>query len=557
MRRNLHSLIYALFFLFFITSISVQSQQRRFIWAAPANVPGAGTNLCNGMKTDIYGNHYTIGRHYQFSPDSTVYSAIKFNPNGQKVWTQKFKVGSIPLPIEGEPASVVHTYPDSSTTYILCVGEIARFDTIWSTLPVGKDMLAFHLNKDGNLMWWCQFGTGNDEDLIETFENSDSDIVIHGFTKFKSNKFYFQRPVNGVLQKDSTVYPSFEFFDYYFTLKKDGTAGPVARILNSNIEFSTLAGSFPLPGNKIEMIARTPSDNFLNARIKRWIMNEDGTGLTASPESFLLTYPSTIGRLDLGNFKKTSTGNYVGNVYSNSGNTYYEADTFLFNQNYLISISNDLSRVTKKKISAAGSPVDTAKNSVLWLSTTLTRLVLGTDTMKNKNNQFAQHFIITDETLGLMDTFQIVNQNNVAKIKNAWLNDSMEVTCAYTQQYNTTLDTIQINAANKSWYHYGILAKRARKTSPNIISGIWEPVNIFKEMIAYPNPIRSGEPLYLKVPPHSIRQICLISIDGKMINVYNKGSNILSAPQLKEGLYILQMQQTNGQQSIQKILVTP
>jgi hypothetical protein len=557
MGRKLHALFSGLFILFLIIQLSAQSQQRRFIWASSASVPGAGTNLCNGMKTDIYENHYTVGRHYQFSPDSTVYSAIKYNPSGQKVWTQKFKAGNVTLPVQGEPKSIVHTYPDSSTVYLLCIGETIRFDTIWSALPLGKDMVAFRLDKDGKLMWWCQFGAGNDEDLIESFENSDSDIVIHGLTKFSSNKFYFQRPVDGVLVKDSTVYSSASQFDYYFTLKKDGTAGSIARVLNSNIEFSTLLGSFALPGNKIELIGRTFADNFLNARIKRWTMNGDGTGLTAAPESFVITYPNTSGRLDFGNMHKTSSGNYVANVYSNSGHTFYGADTFLFNQNYLISLSNDLSSVTKKKISAAGSPIDTAKNSVLWLSTSLTRLVLGTDTMKNKNNQFAQHFIITDETLGLMDTFQIINQNNVAKVKNAWLNDSLEVTCAYTQQYNTTLDTIQINAANKSWYHYGILAKRARKTSPNINTGIWEPVNIVREMIAYPNPIRCGEPLYLKVPPHSVRQIRLMTIDGKHIDINSTGSNILSTPQLKEGLYLLQIQQTNGKMSIQKILVTP
>jgi hypothetical protein len=44
--------------------------------------------------------------------------------------------------------------------------------------------------------------------------------------KFKNNKFYFLRPVDDMSQKDSREYTSFRNFDYYFTLKKDGTAIP-------------------------------------------------------------------------------------------------------------------------------------------------------------------------------------------------------------------------------------------------------------------------------------------------------------------------------------------
>lgn len=552
-----NQIIVRLFLLFLLfNSKELTAQNRRFIWASGLNMPGAGTNLYNGLKTDMYGNHYTIGRNYQFSPDKTIYSVIKLDKNGKRVWTQNFNAGNVTLPLVGEPKSVVHTYPDSSSTYIMCLAETVLFNTISSTVPIGNDMIAFNLDKDGNLMWWCQFGASSDENLIETFENSDSDIVIHGLTRFSSNKFYFQRPINGALVKDSTVFPSAAIYDYYFTLKKDGTAGPVARVLNSNIEFAALLGSFPLPGNKIELIVRTNSDLSSKAKVKRWTMNGDGTGLTAAPESLELTYATSGGRLDFGNVLKTSSGSYLTNTYSNSSYTLVGLDTFKYNINYLTAISNDLSTTRKKLVSAPASPLHFTGDTVLWTSEAVNRLIVGADTMKNQNNQYAQHFVITNKNLNLLDTFQIRNANANTRLKNAWINDSLEVTCMYTQQYDTWLDTISIKGANKSWYHYSVLGKRARNNISNVPTSLWDYAQIREELGIYPNPIKSGQDIWLKLLPLSIQTVRLLSLEGKLINTWNHRSNRISLPELKEGLYLLQVVQADGKQTINKLLVT-
>ncbi len=552
-RSRIFMQLFLLLILF--SQFELLAQNRRFIWAAGLNMPGAGTNLYNGLKTDMYGNHYTIGRNYQYTIDTTIYSVIKYNKDGQRIWNQKFKAGNINLPLVGEPKSLVHTYPDSSSTYIMCVAETVLFNNVWSAAPVGKDMIAFNLDKDGNLMWWCQFGANSDENLIETFENSDNDIVIHGLTKFNSNKFYFQRPINGVLVKDSTVFNASAIYDYYFTLKKDGTAGPVARILNSNIEFATLLGSFPLPGNKIEMIVRTPSDNFLKARVKRWTMNSDGTSLTAAPLSLELTYPGTSGRLDFGNVLKTASGSYVTNTYSNSSYTLVGLDTFKYNTNYLTVISNDLGTTRKKQISSPASPIHFTGDTILWTAEALNRFIVGTDTMKNLNNQFAQHFVITDNLLQLKDSFQIKNANASTRVKNAWINDSLEVTCMYTQQYDTWMDTIYVKAANKSWYHYSVLGKRARRSVSNIPTSLWDFTTFHHEISVFPNPIRSGQDLRLNVLPHSIQMIRLLSLDGRLIGTWNKRTNRISIPDLKEGMYLLHTILIDGKQLTNKLMI--
>ena len=548
-------LIQLFLLLFFFSQLELLAQNRRFIWAAGLNMPGAGTNLYNGLKTDIYGNHYTIGRNYQFSPDKTIYSVIKLNKNGTRVWTQNFSAGNVTLPLVGEPKSVVHTYPDSSSTYIMCLAETILFNNLSSTVPIGNDMIAFNLDKDGNLMWWCQFGASGDENLIETFENSDSDIVIHGLTRFSSNKFYFQRPVNGVLVKDSTVFSAFSNYDYYFTLKKDGTAGPLARVLNSNIEFATLLGSFPLPGNKIELIVRTNADLSSKAKVKRWIMNGDGTGLAAAPESLELKYATSGGRLDFGNVLKTSSGSYLTNTYSNSSYTLVGLDTFSNKINYLTLISNDLSTTRKKLISAPASSLHFTGDTVLWTSETVTRLIVGSDTIKNQNNQFAQHFIITNPNLQLLDSFQIINANASTRLKNAWINDSLEVTCMYTQQYDTWLDTIYLKGANKSWYHYSILGKRARRNISNIPTSLWDFTSVDKGISVYPNPIRSGQNLWLNKLPNSIQAIRLISLEGRVLQTWNTRTNMVTIPDIKEGLYLLHVIQTDGKITLGKVFV--
>ncbi|MFN5335068.1 MAG: hypothetical protein ACK5BV_07775, partial [Bacteroidota bacterium] len=120
-RSRIFMQLFLLLILF--SQFELLAQNRRFIWAAGLNMPGAGTNLYNGLKTDMYGNHYTIGRNYQYTIDTTIYSVIKYNKDGQRIWNQKFKAGNINLPLVGEPKSLVHTYPDSSSTYIMCVAE--------------------------------------------------------------------------------------------------------------------------------------------------------------------------------------------------------------------------------------------------------------------------------------------------------------------------------------------------------------------------------------------------------------------------------------------------
>jgi hypothetical protein len=161
-------------------------------------------------------------------------------------------------------------------------------------------------------------------------------------------------------------------------------------------------------------------------------MNSDGTGLAAAPESLELTYATSGGRLDFRNMVKTSSGSYVTNTYSNSNYTLVGLDTFKFNTNYLTVISNNLSTTRKKLVSAAASPLHFTGDTILWTSEALTRLIVGADTIKNLNNQYAQHFVITDNMLQLKDTFQIKNATASTRVKNAWINDSLEVTCMYT-----------------------------------------------------------------------------------------------------------------------------
>jgi hypothetical protein len=439
----------------------------------------------------------------------------------------------------------------------MCLAETVLFNTTWSIAPVGKDMIAFNLDKDGNLMWWCQFGANSDEDLIETFENSDNDIVIHGLTKFNSTKFYFQRPVNGALVKDSTVFSGPNLYDYYFTLKKDGTAGPLARVLSNNIESATIIGSFPLPGNKIEMIVRTYSDLFLKAKVKRWTMNSDGTGLAASSQALELTYSNSSGTLAFSNVLKTSSGTYATSAISRTYYTLVGLDTFKANQNYLTILDNNLSKVSKKIISVPASPLHFTGDTILWTSEALNRLIVGTDTMKNLNNQFAQHFAITDNLLQLKDTFQIKNATASTRIKNAWINDSLEVTCMYTQGYDTWMDTIYVKAASKSWYHYSVLGKRARRTVTNFPTGLLDYTSFSKEIIAYPNPVKAGQDLWLKALPNSVQSIRLITMDGKIIGTWNNRTNRIGIPFLHEGLYLLHVTQSDGKQILNKLLLKP
>jgi hypothetical protein len=201
------------------------------------------------------------------------------------------------------------------------------------------------------------------------------------------------------------------------------------------------------------------------------------------------------------------------------------------------------------------SPLHFTGDTILWTSEALSRLIVGNDTMKNLNNQFAQHFVITDNLLQLKDTFQIKNANASTRVKNAWINDSLEVTCMYTQGYDTWMDTIYVKAASKSWYHYSVLGKRARRNVSNIPTGLWDFTTVNEEILVYPNPIRSGQDLWLHVLPNSIRSIRLLSFDGRLLGAWNYRANRILVPNLKEGVYLLHTILTNGKQATNKILI--
>jgi hypothetical protein len=119
------------------------------------------------------------------------------------------------------------------------------------------------------------------------------------------------------------------------------------------------------------------------------------------------------------------------------------------------------------------------------------------------------------------------------------------------------MDTIYVKAANKSWYHYSVLGKRARRTVTNFPTGLFDHTSVSKEVIAYPNPVQAGQDLWLKSVPGSIQTIRLITMDGKMIRMWHNRTNRISIPVLHEGLYLLHATQTDGKQILNKLWIKP
>lgn len=536
---------------------SIFAQQKKFTWATGLSVPGAGTNLYNGMKTDRYGNTYALGTSTGFSQGPAVYCAMKLNGSGQVMWRKTFNFDAASTISDGQPKTMVHTYADSSSVYITSMKGILAFDTLLTRLPIGSDMVAFRLDKSGNLLWWCQFGSNTEDELVATFDTHDSDIVIHGKTLFRNNQMYFIRPVNGVLVKDSTIASTSDFFDFFFTLRKDGTAGPAARIYANTIPSATILGAFALPGNKIEVLVRDYADMSFKATVKKWTMNADGTSLTADTRTWPLTYTASGAYLEFSKVYKTEAGAYVASVASKQGITYAGNDTFPLNKVHLLTLSNDLSTHIRKSISIAATPMHALSGNILWTTLSLSNVILDADTFINRNNQFVQHFIITRDNLTLKDTFQLLNQSGQsAMLKSAWLiNDSAEVTCLYNGIYDSYLDSITIRSARKSWYHYAVLAKRGLPARPasNPNTGVGKALQVQTQV--YPNPCKSGEVVMIEVAPeYNIESVVLYSIGGQRMDIRLNHTSV-AVPTLRKGIYLLHVMFTNGEKTIHRLVV--
>jgi len=535
------------------------AQQKKFMWATGLSVPGAGTYLYNGMKTDRYGNTYALGTSSGFSQGPAVYCAMKLNGSGQVIRRKTFNFNGASSISDGQPKTMVHTYADSSSVYITSMKGILAFDTLLTRLPIGSDMVAFRLDKSGNLLWWCQFGSNTEDELVATFDTHDSDIVIHGKTLFRNNQMYFIRPVNGVLVKDSTIASTSDFFDFFFTLRKDGTAGPAARIYANTIPPATILGAFALPGNKIEVLVRDYADMSFKAAVKKWTMNADGTSLTADTRTWPLTYTASGAYLEFSKVYKTEAGAYVASVTSQQGITYAGNDTFPLNKAHLLTLSNNLSTHIRKNISIAATPMHALSGNILWTTESQSNVILGADTFRNRNNQFVQHFIITRDNLTLKDTFQLLNQaGQSAMLKSAWLmNDSAEVTCLYNGLYDSYLDSITVKAGNKSWYHYAVLAKRGLPARPasNPNTGAGKTLQVQTQV--YPNPCKSGDEVIIQTAVQDrVQGVSLYASDGRcVVQAAAKNMSSFAVPSVPAGVYVVQIRYENGGVSAQRLLV--
>lgn len=153
-------------FLLLISSISLKAQN--IIWERTFDT--GGDDHAWDVCTDFSGNVIVTGH------SCGKWLTIKYNPDGDTLWTRTFNIGS----------SAANGVATDSSGNVIVVGEIHTDST-------GNDFCTVKYDPDGNILWIRTFGN-NDNEIEEAHSvvvDSKGNIIVTGFTFFISSGYSY------------------------------------------------------------------------------------------------------------------------------------------------------------------------------------------------------------------------------------------------------------------------------------------------------------------------------------------------------------------------------